>query len=759
MSTPLRWSSIVLALALLLPRGSAAQTVTELYATPDSLRLEAGQRQGLSVQAFDDAGNAVLAIRFRSTDTLVARVASNGTVSALAGGRARIVIEAGSRSKTIQVVVTGPVAAPVARSGARVAPAPTAPSAPAEPAPAPIPPAPLYTQLTAEPATLALLPTEHGRLQLRALRADGTVGAPEGAVWRSSRPEIVALSDSMGGLTAMASGQAVVEAAIPNGPSVRVPVAVSLATIGADRDRLVLSPDDSDTVSIIVPAQGGRRLRPQDLVWSASDDGVLEVRADGVVRARTAGRSEVVVRGFLQEVRVPVIVHQRVARFAVAPRLTDTVRIPAETSREFTVIPQTIDSLPIEGVPMTWTVGDTTIARFDPVTGTLTARRAGRTTLEFSARGFLPKGWSIEVLPGAIALDRQRLTLAAGERTRLTAAFVDLAGAPVGAAQGVQWVTSNAGLVKVDADGTIEAVAPGRASITARAGAGAPSSATVLVTGDLLLTSTRSGRLGIYATLTRAPEQFIPLVADSFGNYLDGAYSPDRSRVAYASDRLGAGNYDIYVADADGRNPARLTTEAGMDLQPHWTPDGQSLVFVSLRGGARQLYVMQADGSNVRALTALPGGAEEPAISPDGRTVAFTGSTSREAPGDIYVVPLAGGVPQPVTATRDRRENRPLYLPSGDLAWVLHRKDRREPELVLQQGAAGGPPVTLVSTDLTLMDIALARDGARIAWVASKPADKNRVVPEFTLQWRALPGGVDTSVRLLPGERITSPAF
>ncbi len=320
-------------------------------------------------------------------------------------------------------------------------------------------------------------------------------------------------------------------------------------------------------------------------------------------------------------------------------------------------------------------------------------------------------------------------------------------------------MTSNAQLVKVDADGTVEGVAPGRATITARAGAGAPSSVTVLVTGDLLLTSTRSGRLGIYTTLARAPEQFIPLVADSFGNYLDGAYSPDRSRVAYASDRLGPGNYDIYIADADGRNPVRLTSEAGMDLQPHSTPDGQSLVFVSLRGGIRQLYLMDADGGNVRALTTLPGGAEEPAISPDGRTVAFTGYTSREAPGDIYVVPLAGGVPQPVTATKDRRENRPLYLPSGDLAWVLHRKDRREPEQVLQQAAGGGPPVALVSTDLTLMDIALARDGSRIAWVASRPADRNRVVPEFTLQWRALPGGVETSVRLLPGERITSPAF
>lgn len=756
MSSPNRCSPLLVALALVLPREAAAQAVTELYATPDTLRLEAGQRQGLSVQAFDDAGNAVLAIRFRSTDTLVARVASNGTVSAVAGGRAGIVIEAGSKTRTVQVVVRGPVAAPVARAGARVAPPAEAPAQPAAP---PAPAAPVYTQLTAEPATLALLPTEHSRVQLRALRADGTVGAPEGVLWRSSRPEIVAVSDSQGGVTAMASGQAVIEATLPGGPSVRVPVAVSLATMGADRDRLVFSPDDSDTIGIVVPSQGGRRLRPQDLVWSTTDDGVLEVRADGLVRARTGGRAEVVVRGFLQEVRVPVIVHQRVARFAVAPRLTDTVRIPAEASREFTVIPQTIDSLPIDGVPMTWTVGDTTIARFDPATGTLTARRAGRTTLEFSARGFLPKGWAIEVLPGAIALDRSSLTLAGGERTRLAASFVDQAGKPVGPAQGVQWVTSNAQLVKVDADGTVEGVAPGRATITARAGAGAPSSVTVLVTGDLLLTSTRSGRLGIYTTLARAPEQFIPLVADSFGNYLDGAYSPDRSRVAYASDRLGPGNYDIYIADADGRNPVRLTSEAGMDLQPHWTPDGQSLVFVSLRGGIRQLYLMDADGGNVRALTTLPGGAEEPAISPDGRTVAFTGYTSREAPGDIYVVPLAGGVPQPVTATKDRRENRPLYLPSGDLAWVLHRKDRREPEQVLQQAAGGGPPVALVSTDLTLMDIALARDGSRIAWVASRPADRNRVVPEFTLQWRALPGGVETSVRLLPGERITSPAF
>jgi hypothetical protein len=64
-----------------------------------------------------------------------------------------------------------------------------------------------------------------------------------------------------------------------------------------------------------------------------------------------------------------------------------------------------------------------------------------------------------------------------------------------------------------------------------------------------------------------------------------------------------------------------------------------------------------------------------------------------------------------------------------------------------------------MSTDGTLQDLAVSRDGARLAWVASRPAERNHSTLEFTFQWRPLVGGVDTSVRLLPGERITSPAF
>jgi uncharacterized protein YjdB len=718
------------------------QNVTELYVTPDTMRLEPGQRQGLTVQAFDDAGNVILAIRYRVADSSVARVAQNGTVSATRAGRTEIEVQAGKKSRTVTLVVRGASREQqvAGGSGSQIA--------------LPI------AQLVAEPASVSLLPTESGRVTLKALLADGTPVPASRVQWRSLRTAVARVEDSSGLITGVSTGQAMVQALIPGGPTLDVPVTVALAPIGLDRAQIVLSPDDRDTLTALVPAQGGRKLRPGDLQWSTSDDAVAEVSTDGVVHALTAGRAELIVHGFLQELRLPVIIHQRVARFAAAPKLTEPVRLPVQGSREFTLIPQTADSLPIDGVPITWTVADTSIASFDAVTGKLTAHRAGTTTLQFAARGFLPKGWTIDVISGTVTFARSRLALRPGERTQLTAQFVDTGGAPVAPAGGLSWVTTNANVAKVMPDGTIEAGAPGRAVITAQAAAGQPAEATVFVTGDLLVASTRGGRFGVYALLANQPESFFPVIADSSANSIDASYSPDRTRIVFSSDRLGGGNYEIFVADADGRNPVRLTSDPALDMQPVWTPDGQNLIFVSARSGVRQLYVMRADGSEVRPLTALPGGAEEPALSPDGKVVAFTGyPAGREEQSDIYVVPVDGGAPKAVTATADRRETRPVYLADGQLAWVLPRRDKREPDQVLRQAAAGEAPATIVSSDFTMVDVAFARDGSRMAWVASRPQERNRNALEFTFQWRSLQSGAETSVRLLPGERITSPAF
>ena len=57
------------------------------------------------------------------------------------------------------------------------------------------------------------------------------------------------------------------------------------------------------------------------------------------------------------------------------------------------------------------------------------------------------------------------------------------------------------------------------------------------------------------------------------------------------SDRDGYG--EIYVMNADGTNPVRLTQSEGRDASPAWSPDGTKIAFESSRDGDNDIYVIQ----------------------------------------------------------------------------------------------------------------------------------------------------------------------
>jgi TolB protein len=78
---------------------------------------------------------------------------------------------------------------------------------------------------------------------------------------------------------------------------------------------------------------------------------------------------------------------------------------------------------------------------------------------------------------------------------------------------------------------------------------------------------------------------------------------------------------DVYVVNADGTGLRRLTTNPGDDFDPSWSPDRTRIAFRSERSGEPEIWVMTADGTEQRRLTA----GFSPAWSPDGTLIAFSG--------------------------------------------------------------------------------------------------------------------------------------
>jgi dipeptidyl aminopeptidase/acylaminoacyl peptidase/uncharacterized Zn finger protein (UPF0148 family) len=76
-----------------------------------------------------------------------------------------------------------------------------------------------------------------------------------------------------------------------------------------------------------------------------------------------------------------------------------------------------------------------------------------------------------------------------------------------------------------------------------------------------------------------------------------GSWSPDGSRIAFASDRDGGD--EIFVMNADGTEVRQLTDNDSWDHWPAWSPDGSRIAFVSDRDGGPEVFVMNADGTGV----------------------------------------------------------------------------------------------------------------------------------------------------------------
>ncbi|QJW92828.1 S41 family peptidase [Frigoriglobus tundricola] len=104
---------------------------------------------------------------------------------------------------------------------------------------------------------------------------------------------------------------------------------------------------------------------------------------------------------------------------------------------------------------------------------------------------------------------------------------------------------------------------------------------------------------------------------------------------------------DLWVADIDGKNPRRLTTDLGLESNPVFSPDGQTIAFSAQYDGNTDVYTIPLAGGTPTRLTSHPNPDTVRGFTPDGKSVLF--SSPRHVYSNrysqLFTVPLTGGMP------------------------------------------------------------------------------------------------------------------
>lgn len=191
-------------------------------------------------------------------------------------------------------------------------------------------------------------------------------------------------------------------------------------------------------------------------------------------------------------------------------------------------------------------------------------------------------------------------------------------------------------------------------------GGGGQQNGTPFTNSSLIaFSSDRAGSEDIFTMTVRGTQQ--ERLTTSAGDDSRPTWSPNGRKILFTSDR--AGTADIFVITANGTREGRLTETRGSEFKPDWSPNGKLIVFGSAEGGCCDLYVMQPSGRGINKLTATDDVDEgEPDWSQDGSSIAFTSTEAGNE--DIYSMNPNGTGIRALTR-HPAADRQPAWSPDG----------------------------------------------------------------------------------------------
>ena len=174
----------------------------------------------------------------------------------------------------------------------------------------------------------------------------------------------------------------------------------------------------------------------------------------------------------------------------------------------------------------------------------------------------------------------------------------------------------------------------------------------------------RAGLPGEASSSGAAPAKFNA----SNRSEIDPHYSPAGDKIVFSSNRTGGS--EIWVCDADGGNAAQLTNfgTSAVTGSPRWSPDGREIAFDSRAGGNSDIYIIGAGGGTPRRLTDDTTEEVVPSWSADGRFVYYASKKSGRL--EIWKSPVSGGEAVQVTRgggfiASESPDGKTLYFTKG----------------------------------------------------------------------------------------------
>lgn len=123
-----------------------------------------------------------------------------------------------------------------------------------------------------------------------------------------------------------------------------------------------------------------------------------------------------------------------------------------------------------------------------------------------------------------------------------------------------------------------------------------------LGTGDLKMVSTGTGRTTCSYFL-QGDKRIVFASTHHKGKEPPPVAKVERGRYVWTVHQ----EYDLFLADPDGKNLVQLTDTPGYDAEATVCPVTGTIVFTSVRDGDLELYTMDPDGKNVKRITNRPG--------------------------------------------------------------------------------------------------------------------------------------------------------